>query len=307
MKKQIKNPIFFIGVPRSGTTIIFEAFSTHEDLSWFSNWLWRYPNLPIVSLLSRISIFNTLRGEKRQGEMQTIFKKYLPYPSECYPVWESCCGSKFLYDFLINQKASESERNKITKIISNVIYYHGGLRFATKITGPSRIRYLESIFPDALFIHIIRDGRSVVNSLMNIDFWKKRGGYTNPWWDNGLTNEDDELLCRYNKSPLVLAAVQWRRIINIAREEAKGIPRSRYYELKYEDFMNDPHVYMIKLFDFAGLKYSQRVRAYMNNRSKFQSKNYKYIKSMSNKDIKMLNGIMSNLLTILGYVDNGIA
>ena len=299
--EQVKAPIFFIGVPRSGTTIIFEAFSNHENLAWFSNWLARYPNFPAVSLLSRITFSHTLRGAKRQSLKQSRLRNFFPYPSECYPVWMACCGSRFLFEFLFNEVAGNSEKRKTIRLISQVMHYHGKRRFATKITGPSKIHYLNSIFPDAKFIHIIRDGRAVVNSLMNVKFWKEGGGYTGTWWNKGLTSKDIEIYERYEKSPLALAAIQWRRIILIAKDEAVKISSDQYYELKYEDFMNGPYEFMAKMFNFSGLKHSQKVLGYMNKKSQFKSQNYKYLESMSIKNIKMLNDIMGDLLTDLGY------
>ena len=300
MNKKIANPIFFLGAPRSGTTIIFEAFAAHEDLSWFSNYLSRHPEYPVISILSRLTFSNYLLGAKKQISKQSRLKN-LPYPSECYSVWERCCGTKFRFDFLKDHEAGETEKERLTKTISKVIQYHGKKRFTTKITGPSRIYYLDSIFPDAKFIHIIRDGRSVVNSLMNVKFWKEGGGYYKPWWNNGLTDRDIEIYERYQSSPLALAALQWRRIIMIAREESEKIESSRYFELKYEDFMKEPHGLMQELFEFSGLDFSKKVKNYMDKRSNFKSRNYKFLESISKNEMDMLNDIMGNLLTDLGY------
>ena len=302
MDKKVTNSIFFIGVGRSGTTIIFEAFAAHEELSWFSNYLSRHPKYPIISLLSRLTFSNSLLGAEKQIAKQSKLKNHLPYPHECYSVWETCCGAKFLFDFLKDKEAGETEKKRLIKTILKVMQYHGKKRFAAKITGPSRIHYLNSIFPDAKFIHIIRDGRSVVNSLMNVKFWKEGGGYYKPWWDNGLTDKDIEIYEKYQRSPLALAAVQWRRIINMARDESKKIKSNRYCELKYEDFIKNPYGLMQELFDFSGLDYSQKVKKYMDKRSNFKNQNYKFLESMSKNEIDMLNDIMGNLMTDLGYL-----
>ena len=45
-------------------------------------------------------------------------------------------------------------------------------RLLIKITGWPRIGYLNEIFSDAKFIHILRDGRAVANSLINVEFWR---------------------------------------------------------------------------------------------------------------------------------------
>jgi len=43
-----------------------------------------------------------------------------------------------------------------------------------------RIGFLQAIFPDAKFIHIVRDGCAVANSRMNAPFWKGWQGL-NTW------------------------------------------------------------------------------------------------------------------------------
>ena len=184
-----------------------------------------HPNLPIASILSRITFLNIFRGAKKQIAKQSKLRNLLPYPDECYAVWEVCCGSKFAFDYMIDQVANDREKRKTINLISKVMYFHGKKKFAAKLTGPSRMHYLNSIFPDSRFVHIIRDGRAVVNSLMNVDFWRKKGGFKKPWWKNGLTNNDLRMYDRYKQSPLALAAIQWRRIIKVARDEALEISK----------------------------------------------------------------------------------
>lgn len=115
MDSFIYKPIFFIGVPRSGTSIIFEAFSVQEDLSWFPNALETFPEFPIVAISQRISSLFGARGAKKQINKQSKLKNILPHPAECYEIWESCCGKKFLNDYLVGQIATEQEKEKYVK------------------------------------------------------------------------------------------------------------------------------------------------------------------------------------------------
>ena len=71
--------------------------------------------------------------------------------------------------------------------VAGVLRYHGKARFAAKLTGPARISYVSSIFPEARFVHVVRDGRAVVQSLMKVEFWGARDRMTRPAWENGLT------------------------------------------------------------------------------------------------------------------------
>ncbi|NIA11795.1 MAG: hypothetical protein GWP10_19240 [Nitrospiraceae bacterium] len=193
-KQIIHKPIFMIGMGRSGTTCISEAISLHKDLGWFSIYIQHFPTLPWLALLDRITTVPKigwyLRGKKRQeGGLGSLIRKYLPYPSETYSVWTRFCGEKFAFDYLIGQTASEEEKRLIVTYLKKVLRYQGKKRFFGKFTGPPRIQYLNSIFSDAYYIHIVRDPRAVVSSLLKAKFWREGGGLVRPWWRNGLPDE----------------------------------------------------------------------------------------------------------------------
>ena len=42
----IHQPISSIGIPRSGTTIIYEAFARHKSLGWLTNLAQNFPHSP---------------------------------------------------------------------------------------------------------------------------------------------------------------------------------------------------------------------------------------------------------------------
>jgi hypothetical protein len=297
---RVDRPIFFVGAPRSGTTIIFEAFSAHEDLAWFSNYSHKFPRYPVLSVISRLAYNNEFIGSKKQhGE--SAFRLPRPYAIECYPAWELCCGEKFRFDFLIDAKASEAEKEKAIELTHRVMKYQGKSRFVAKITGPTRISYLNSIFPDALFINIVRDGRAVVNSLMKVSWWKKGGGFDKPWWRNGLTDEDLNTYQRYDKSPIVLTAIQWRRIMLVARQEAAMIDPSRYIEVRYEDALQEPFSYIDKLADFSQLPRSKKVHDYITTKSSLKDMNFKFSKDLKTSDIKLLDEVIGDVNRQLGY------
>lgn len=290
---KVNKPIFLIGAPRSGTTVLFEAFSIHKDLAWFSNYFGRFPGCPSVSILSRVSDLYFFRGAKNQNNRNNTIMHIFPYPTECYTFWEKYCGSKFLFDYLVDVNADETERKKVLSIIGKVIRYQGKKRFSGKITGPSRIHFLNSIFPDAFFIHIIRDVRAVVSSLMKVSFWPAGDGLSKPWWNNGLTDEDLNNFKKYNRSPVALAAIQWKRILKIAREESKKISDDRYLEVKYEDFVQDPHGIIDEICRFSSLDRSNKAHAYLNKKAGIKSMNYKFKDALNNEQIEIIEAIIA--------------
>ena len=111
----IKRPIFVIGMPRSGTTVISQAISVHEDLGWFSNYFEWVPFSPEISLLTRLTslpkIGSYLIGKKKQdSRISGFIRRFLPYCTEAYPVWRRYCSERFELNYLLSQFASENEK-----------------------------------------------------------------------------------------------------------------------------------------------------------------------------------------------------
>jgi hypothetical protein len=91
----------------------------------------------------------------------------------------------------------------------------GKERYGDKTPGyAGDIDGLAAMFPEAVFIHLIRDGRDVVPAVLDADDW-------------GPTR-------------LVDAAFNWRRIVNAGRASGKRLGPARYVEVRYEDLVADP-------------------------------------------------------------------
>ena len=305
-RSRTMKPIFMIGMPRSGTTAISEAMSLHEELGWFSVYLERYPALPWLSLLDHITAIPKvglyLRGKKKQDKaVASMIRKYLPYPNEAFPVWTRFCGEKFASDYLVGQKASEEERDMVVTYIQKVLRFGGKSRFFAKFTGPPRTCYLNSIFPDAYYIHVIRDPRAVVSSLLKVQFWKEGGGHVRPWWRNGLPDEYVKEWEDTGRSPVALAAVQWKRVVELAREEEALIPPERYVRISYEDIVEDPHGLLSMLFKKVALSDSVAAHSYITSFGKLRNMNSKYKKYLDASEIALVERITAETAAQAGY------
>jgi hypothetical protein len=102
----------------------------------------------------------------------------------------------------------------------------GKARWADK--DPSNtllLPFADELFPDAQYIHLIRDGHDVVAS--HRDRWGYRSG-------------------------LRAARGVWRRYVDIAREFGARQPPGRYHELRYEALVAQPEAQLRELFAFLG-------------------------------------------------------
>jgi hypothetical protein len=291
----IDRPIFVIGTGRCGSTIVFEALTLHDQLGWLSNYNARFPRLEFASLAPRIYDLplRLPRGEKRQFRQgRSLLNRFLPKPEECYDKWEAMCGRKFRDDYLRGVRATRQEEERVRHAVTKALRYQNKTRFAAKITGPSRMTYLSSIFPDAQFVHVIRDGRAVVNSWLNVDFWQSAGAFDRPFWKNGLAENWQEEWARYNQRPAALAAMQYRTIIELSRQEKAQLANDQYIEITYEDFVRDPVGAMSQIFEFLALDPSPRVEGYLAKPGRYKSMDRKYLEAFSLEDLLMLDAIL---------------
>jgi hypothetical protein len=102
---------------------------------------------------------------------------------------------------------------------------------------------LERLFPDALYVHIVRDGRDAASSFLAMPAGIVTEGWAHPRSTAGF-------------------ACQWRTEVAAARRLARRLGRDRYRELRYEALAADPEGALRELCTFAGLDYEPAMLNY---------------------------------------------
>jgi hypothetical protein len=97
----------------------------------------------------------------------------------------------------------------------------------------SHLPRLAARFPEARFVHVVRDGRDVALSLLEV-----------PWGPDTIEG----------------AALYWRR--RVLEGRAAGLPPDRYRELRYEALVADPEGELRPLAAWLRLEYSGAMLAY---------------------------------------------
>lgn len=264
--KNISRPVIIIGSGRSGTTIISEILFRHESLAWPSNYQEKFPKLPGINLL-RLIFDNKLwrlQGQKPQLNKVSKINKALFKPAEAYKFWEYLTGpdTDFSREFLINARPKDKDIKRIRKAFQKLVKYQAKKRLAFKITGPSRIGYLKSIFPDAVFINIVRDPMATINSWLNVDFWQDKGKHQ-LWWTGAYTPQEEEWATKNADKPELLAAMQYRKLMEVTEKEITE-HNANCITIRYEDFVTDPSAVINSMLSFAQLDKSPLVDEYLN-------------------------------------------
>lgn len=298
-------PIFFIGFPRSGTTLISEAFFRHEALAWpsvYSEWV---PHRPWLNVVRRIldNRLVHLAGSKGSRHNKTIIgNRFLPQPAEAYRFWDLYAGRDFSRSFLRDTAADSHSKARTRDAVQKLLKWQKRPRFAAKTTGPPRMFFLDSIFPDAQFVHVVRDGRAAVHSLLKTTFWREKGGFEQPFWEGGLTQDDLGQWQANSRDPGILAALQWKRSLETARNERAALHSARYYEIRYEDFVQSPHECLRLLYQFCGLDDSPQSHKSLENGPGLVNLNDRYRTDFSDSYVEKLSNFMQPVLRQLGYV-----
>ena len=262
MKDVLARPIIFFGVPRSGTTIIAETILSNNTLAWPSNYSDRFPKLVGLNLLRRFfqNKYFHIHGNKSQLHKVGILNKYAFKADESYPMWDYLVGEEFSKG-MIDREATEAEKISIRHYFSSLVVKQGKERLAFKITGPSRIKFLQSVFPDACFIRVKRKSIPTISSLMNVGFWKK-GGAKAIWW-NGLIRQGDESKIKsFTETDLQLTAYQVHRL-NILTERELQTINVNLLELEYEHFLNNSNSEIQKICSFCDLEFSKEIMDFL--------------------------------------------
>ena len=261
---EIKKPIIFIGFPRSGTTIISEIIFQHELLAWPSNYQEKYPNSNLINKLRPFTDnrFWRFNGQKPQLNKVPWYNRFAFKPAEAYNFWESITGENidFSKGFLLNIQSDEKQKREILSRFEKIVRLQHRKRLAFKLTGPGRIGYLNSIFPNAIFIEITREPFATIRSLMKVPFWSDKNDRL--YWQGAYTESEILEAEEYNDNPALLAAIQYKKIQETILEEMNN-KNVNYHSFRYEDFIRNPEIIIEKILELAELPKSKLIDEYL--------------------------------------------
>jgi hypothetical protein len=168
-----------------------------------------------------------------------------------------------------------------------------------KLTGWPRIGFLKEIFPNARFIHIYRDGRAVVNSLLNVTWWSGWRGPDNWRWGR-LTATQEAKWQRHNQSFVALAAIEWERLMEAFDAARQELEADDLLELGYEAMCQAPVDVFKQAADFCDLPWTTQLEHVVQKR-RFKNSNVKWREQLTDSQISILNACLDGVLQRYGY------
>jgi hypothetical protein len=263
----LEKPIIIIGSGRSGTTVISEIIFQHEDLAWHSNYQELFPKFAPINYMRRLFDNKLWRIIGMNTQNNRTFSNYMLFrPIERYDFWEAVTGKRvdFSRGFLLNEKATAEEQEHIRTFFAKIVKYQKRKRLAIKITGPARIEYLMSIFPDAQFVNVKRDPVAIIRSWMEI-YWNEQ--ITNQlWWQGAYTDDELKKANELSSNKFLFAAFQYKKLIETTQQEIDKM-HPDIYTAYYEDFVKDPKNFISNIMQFLHLHPSKLVNKFINKLS----------------------------------------
>lgn len=284
----LDRPLFVVGCGRSGTTLVYEMLCGHERLGWFSTYTDRWPGVPQLAMLSR-----PYSAMRQRGPVP----RRLPMPSEGYRIWDRCCLQPIerRSQPLFADDAHPTERERLTAAIFSHLRCQGRERFVNKNTrNARRVGWLTALLPAAKVIHVLREPRATVSSLLNVAFWRDLRLH---WRDNRSTAE----LLADGVAPEVLAAELWRNDVARARADGERLGSERYLEVRYEAFLSRPREQLERITGFAGLENTAVYRRFTDS-FRIVDTGQSYRQHLSADQVRTIDRITRPVAEPAGYV-----
>ena len=255
-------PILIIGAPGSGTTLLFQTLCSHRDLAYITH------NMLRAGILRH----GRLVGDRRKALLilQNLIHRD---PASNLPLGDALWVKYFRdYNYMAENDYSEEMAAYFRKKVLQVQNLWGRPRFVDKtLVNCFRVRLLNLIFPDAKFIHIIRDGRAVAFSILNkIEIAGDRFALFYIGFKDILGDK-----YQYERSELYNYGLAWAEFVSKGRE-ASVAAQGRYYEVRYENLVTEPHKELRKIVDFCELnwysEFEQKIPYTQNMSEKWKHK-----------------------------------
>lgn len=211
-------PVFVVGCGRSGTTLLRLMLDSHPDLaipgeSHFVPTLWRARGHYIADGVLDVDRLVGAIVRSREFHQWGV-------PEE-----------------LARRRVQDLRPTTFGGVLEAVYLayadHRGKRRWGDKTPQYVRIiPLLHELFPDARFVHIIRDGRDVALSYLSV-----------PWGPRDIWT----------------AARKWRRDVSAGRTAGSALGPERYLEITYERLVAEPKQTLEEVCAFAALPFDERM------------------------------------------------
>lgn len=286
--------VFVLGTGRCGSTLVHEVLARHEDTGFMTN-------------------LDDLGVAPSQQWQNTAWRRLPPAvtkkggarfaPTEGYRAIHREVGPVFV-DPIRDLTAADATpwlRERLSEFVTRRADRLGTPVFLHKFTGWPRVGLLHECFPDALFVEVVRDGRAVANSWLQMPWWRGHRG-PEQWHFGPLPPELDQIWREHEGSFPVLAALGWRILMESYDDARAQLPPQQWTRVRYEDLVADPRARFGELLSGAGLDWTSAFATGFDRYSFSRSRAEAFRTDLASRDLAAMEDVLQNPLAALGYL-----
>jgi len=228
----LRQPVFIVGCGRSGTTILGDTLSIHPSVTYLYEYKHLWANAyPIIDVWSK-------RARERGGRIDLT-------ESTCTPEQNRRLTANFYCETVATGKSQLVDKLPINNF---------------------RLPFINAIFPDGLFVHLLRNGLEVARSIE----WKAQEGswygHEDYKWealqDYARRSENYRDLPALCDTARRRGLLEWRMSVETAVEFLETLPAERHIAVTYEELLDRPVEIIRRIEEFASLAPSKAVHGF---------------------------------------------
>lgn len=306
-------PVFIVGCPRSGTTVLQNVLRLHPEMAWVTpatnamtgfftdRGLDPAPAFPLSRVLDPLSrhLPRELLPHFLEGPEDGDLRDGLPNTQEGSRIWIRSVPDRD-HERLTADDVEPGAREHYQRVVRLHQEYFDASRFLSKFpVNVLRVPWLNELFPQGHFIHILRDGRAAAASIAQ----RRRSGGGNPregWFGPRPPGWQD-----LEGQPVPKqAGWLWRTTVDCVESDAEELlPPERFTRVRYEELADEPEATVERVLeatDLEGEEAMEAIRPYLEN---VENRNWKWRERFSDEDLEILMEEIRDDMVRYGYLD----
>ena len=287
--------VFVLGTGRCGSTMVEDALARHPDVGFVSNIDDRLGPLDIAgrwnsAIYRRVPPRLTQKGRLRYA------------PSEAYRILDRQVSP------LLSMSSRDLRADDVTPWLEDRVREffrrraeaQNATAFLHKFTGWPRAEFLHRIFPEAKFIHVVRDGRAVANSWLQMPWWR---GYHGPeaWQFGPLPAAYAAEWEESGRSFVLLAGLAWKLLLDAFEVARAPLRPEQWLDIRYEDLLRDVRGTFGQIVSFAGLEWQASFESELGRHSFPTERSDAFRRDLDPANLALLDRSLAAHLRRWGY------
>jgi hypothetical protein len=298
---------FVVGTGRCGTTLVQEVVARHQGVGFISNiddkasmlnstGRWNGALYRRMSARDpRLRPFRDRRGLIEQGRLRIA-------PSEGWNLLDRQVLSGFSRPCrdLVAADATPFLARRLRGFFDPRLQAQQCAVLLHRLTGWPRTGLLQAVYPDTRVVNVVRDGRAVASSWLQMGWWD---GYRGPgnWYLGPLPRDLHLQWERSGRSFPVLAAIGWSMLMQAFAEARAAFPADQWLDVRYEDVLSHPHEKFAEILEFLGLDWSAAFETGLRRHAFEASRGVAYRRDLDPATLADMERVMAPRLTEWGY------